>query len=615
MAAAVQEELDFMRQLKVYLEVPADFAAQNCLRPIGTRWIYTNMADAKNPQIRARLVAQETKRNSDLTADDASSTFAATPPLEGLRFMLSKCMTGPRAKVSETAVLGFYDISRAHFHSAARRKTVIRTPLEDTGYPSGFALLDESMYGTKDAAQCFDVACENAIAQMGYTIGLFSPCLYLHKTKNVAVFRHGDDFVVCGTRIQQAEFKSEQGQYFIVKQLAILGPSLALGDVPELRILNRLVRWVKPPYGSGAERLEYEADPRHAELLVHQLGLSRSSKGVSTPGERNKPSVDCGTPLGRDEHFLYRSATMRLCYLALDRPDLQFPSKELARWMQKPEVGDLEGLKRAARYLLRHGRLVQEFVRQFEEPQHLVVFTDSDHAGCLRTRKSTSSFKIMYGQHLLRSASSTQAVISLSSGDSEFYSLVKGVAAGLGAVAMLRDLGVELTGDATVEVKVDATAGKGVAMRRGAGRIRHIATPTSWVQKLVQDGKVKVSNILGNANPADLGSKRLDAASILKHRTHCKFTFQNLTKLYGPRSKMTSYRQKTRTRELYDRVLSDDGDYISGGGPDGRRTWLKFIAWDDLEYFSARAFVDPRPSEALWVQEGLINNHLFSTVF
>ena len=297
-------------------------------------------------------------------------------------------------------------------------------------------------------------------------------------------------------------------------------------DVPEVRILNRLVRWVKPPYGSGAERLEYEADPGHAELLVHQRGLSCSSKAVTTPGERSKPSVDLGTPLGRDEHVLYRSATRRLCYLALDRPDLQFPSKELARWMQNPTVGDFEGLKRAARHLLKYGRLVQEFVRQSEEPQHLVVFTDSDHAGCLRTRKGTSSFKIVYGQHLLRSASSTQAVISLSSGESEFYSLVKGVAAGLGALAMLRDLGVELTGDATIEVKVDATAGRGVAMRRGAGRTRHIATPTLWVQKLVQDGKVKVSKIPGSANPADLGSKHSDAASILKHLTRCKCAFR-----------------------------------------------------------------------------------------
>ena len=116
-----------------------------------------------------------------------------------------------------------------------------------------------------------------------------------------------------------------------MKQVAILGLCLALGDVPDVRILNRLVRWVKPPYGSGAERLEYEADPRHEGLIVHQLGLSGSSKGVSTPGERSQPSVDFGTPSGRVEHVLYRSATMRLCSLALDRPDLQFPSKELAR--------------------------------------------------------------------------------------------------------------------------------------------------------------------------------------------------------------------------------------------------------------------------------------------
>ena len=53
----------------------------------------------------------------------------------------------------------------------------------------------------------------------------------------------------------------------------------------------------------------------------------------------------------------------------------------------------------------------------------------------------------------------------------------------------------------------------------------------------------------------------------------------------------------------------------SGGGPDGESTWLKFIAWDDLEYFSARAIVDPRPCEALWVQEGLINNHPFIMIF
>ena len=160
-----------------------------------------------------------------------------------------------------------------------------------------------------------------------------------------------------------------------------------LGDVTEVRILNRIVRRVKPPHGSGRERTEYEADPRHAELIMHQLGWSCSSRSVSTPSEKSKPGVDLSSVLNSVDHALHRSAAMRLCYLALDRPDLQIPSKELARWMQARGVGHLEALKRVARYLIGHGRLVQEFVRHVEEPSHVVVFADSDHAGCLKTRK------------------------------------------------------------------------------------------------------------------------------------------------------------------------------------------------------------------------------------
>ena len=136
---------------------------------------------------------------------------------------------------------------------------------------------------------------------------------------------------------------------------------------------------------------------------------------------------------------------MRLCCLALDRPDLQFPSKELARWMQAPTSGHLEMLKRVARYLIGHGRLLHEFVRQIEEPSHVVVFTDSDHGGCLKTRKSTTSSKLFYGSHTLRSTDTPQGVIALFSGASEFYALVKATPAGLGEVSMLKDYGVDIS--------------------------------------------------------------------------------------------------------------------------------------------------------------------------
>ena len=73
---------------------------------------------------------------------------------------------------------------------------------------------------------------------------------------------------------------------------------------------------------------------------------------------------------------------------------------------------------------------------------------------------------------------------------SEFYALVKETSAGLGAVSMLEDLGVDSSKStqidkAVLEVRVDASAGR-----------RHIATPTLWVEKLTQDGIVKITKSL-----------------------------------------------------------------------------------------------------------------------
>ena len=60
---------------------------------------------------------------SELTPEDASSTFAATPPLESLKFMLSRCMTGKRRAPAEECWDSMRSV-KAHFHSPARRTIV-----------------------------------------------------------------------------------------------------------------------------------------------------------------------------------------------------------------------------------------------------------------------------------------------------------------------------------------------------------------------------------------------------------------------------------------------------------------------------------------------------------
>ena len=183
-------------------------------------------------------------------------------------------------------VIAFFDISRTHFDSPVRRKVAIRMQ-GGPSCPSGIAILNRAMYGTKDAAQCFDSYCERKMEKLDCNIGVFNPCLYKHPVKDVSVFRHGDDFP---TRTQIAEFKEDLSKHLLVKHISTLCPRPQLLDVCEVRFLNRVIRWVVPPFGKAPERIEIEADPRHSELLVKNSCLQTNSKGVNTPGERTRDS-------------------------------------------------------------------------------------------------------------------------------------------------------------------------------------------------------------------------------------------------------------------------------------------------------------------------------------
>ncbi len=64
--------------------------------------------------------------------------------------------------------------------------------------------------------------------------------------------------------------------------------------------------------------------------------------------------------------------TMRINYLAQDRPDLQFAGKEPARGMSAPPEGDWQKLKKLGRYLFFRPTLVLNYYCQ-----NKVTFLDS----------------------------------------------------------------------------------------------------------------------------------------------------------------------------------------------------------------------------------------------
>ena len=118
---------------------------------------------------------------------------------------------------------------------------------------------------------------------------------------------------------------------------------------------------------------------------------------------------------------------------------------------------------------------------------------------------------------MLKSWSTTQAIVAMSSGEAEFYGLVKAAGAGLGHQSLMDDIGLHLP----VRVWTDSSAAIGIASRSGLGKLRHLETHTLWLQEKVNKGQIQIEKVPGKKNIADVLTKHTTGED---HRMHVEET-------------------------------------------------------------------------------------------
>jgi len=104
---------------------------------------------------------------------------------------------------------------------------------------------------------------------------------------------------------------------------------------------------------------------------------------------------------------------------------------------------------------------------------------------------------------ILKTWSSTQASIAQSSGEAEYYALVRAASEILGMQSIMHDLGWYCK----IRLLVDSSAAKSIASRTGLGKLRHLEIKFLWLQECVRRGKVVLSKVRGDINPADVFTK------------------------------------------------------------------------------------------------------------
>ena len=127
----------------------------------------------------------------------------------------------------------------------------------------------------------------------------------------------------------------------------------------------------------------------------------------------------------------------------------------------------------------------------------------------------------MWVGHLLKSCSSTQQTIALSSGEAELYALAKAATQTECILSMLSDFGFKLNG----KVYSDSTAAIGIVYRSGLGKTRHIRVQYLWLQQEIEHGRLCIDKVLGTENIADLMTKSLSKIDMTKILNKMGITF------------------------------------------------------------------------------------------
>jgi len=472
-------EMKTFREMKVYEYAERREVERSGGKLVGVRWVDVMKGD----DVRSRLVAQEYAGKND-----REDLFAGTPPLAATKMVISSVASRQGKQKHKLMIL---DIKRAFLYGDIEETIFIELPDEDPMKEKGMVgRLKKAMYGTRAAPQVWQEVVKKTMEKRGFRSSRSSPCVYYHPQRHLKVVTHVDDFICGGAEEDLRWLKRELQKEFELKY-QIMGDDI--NDCKEATFLGRTIRWEN-------EGISYEADQKHVQILLKEEDME-GAKPVSTPGVAEEKNIDnegSESDMNNEGATKYRRAVARINYLALDRPDLSFAAKELSRSMAKPKAGDTVRLKRALRYLKGNARR-KMWYRWQGEVNKLDTYTDSDWAGCMKTRRSTSGGLIMKGTHLIAHWAATQATVALSVAEAELNAIVKAASESIGVKHMGEDFGEELK----IEVHTDSSSAKGIVHRKGCGKIKHLEARQLWVQEVVSRKLLNISKIPRSENPSD----------------------------------------------------------------------------------------------------------------
>ncbi|KAA0025138.1 Retrovirus-related Pol polyprotein from transposon TNT 1-94 [Cucumis melo var. makuwa] len=383
-------------------------------KPVGCKWVFTlkYKADGTLDRHKTRLVA---KGFTQTYGVDYSETFSPVAKLNIVRVLLS-------VAVNKDWPLYQLDIKNAFLNGDLVEEVYMSPP---PGFEAQFGQqvckLQKSLYGLKQSPRAWFDRFTTFVKSQGYSQGHSDHTLFtkVSETGKIAVLIvYVDDIVLSGDdQAEISQLKQRIGNEFEIEDLGNLKYFLGM-------------EVARSKEGISVSQRKYTLD------LLTETGMLGCCL-ADTPIEFNCKlgNSDDQVPVDKEQ---YQRLVGKLIYLSHTHPDISFAVSAVSQFMQAPYEEHMEAVKRILRYLKTTPGKGLMFRKT--DKKTIEAYTDSDWAGSIVDRKSTSGYCTFVWGNLVTWRSKKQNVVSRSSAEAEYKAMSLGICEEIWLQKVLSDL-------------------------------------------------------------------------------------------------------------------------------------------------------------------------------
>ncbi|CAJ2647424.1 unnamed protein product [Trifolium pratense] len=460
-------------------------------KKIGVKWVYKTKynEEGKIEKHKARLVA---KGYSQQHGIDYNEVFAPVARWDTIRTILAIAATNHWYVFQ-------LDVKSAFLHGELDETVYVEQPL---GYQKKekemVYRLKKSLYGLKQAPRAWYSKIEAYFCREGFVKCTHEHTLFVKKESDgriIIVSLYVDDLIFTGNDQNLFDkFKTSMERNFAMTDLGKMRYFLGI----EVKQTKEGIFMFQQKYACEVlKRFNMESCNSVCNPIVPGNKLKKDEDGIACDSTSYKQMVGC------------------LMYLLATRPDLAFSVCLVARFMERPTELHVAAVKRILRYV--KGTVSYGLWFEMGKNDELVGWSDSDYAGDLDDRKSTSGYVFMIGSKAVSWCSKKQPIVTLSTTEAEFIAAANCACQAIWLSRILDHISsrkkdcITLYCDNSSTIKLS----KNPVMH---GRSKHIDVRFHFLRDLTKDGKVQLLHCSSFEQTADIMTKALSLESFCKFR-------------------------------------------------------------------------------------------------